>query len=304
MLETMRSFFKYVILFGSLLSLDLLMAQVGINTDNPTTMLDVNGNLSLNSSLLILNNGDNNIPADDHSLFTIIGPTADFNINTIQPLAEVDGQIITLVNTTPYSMTLKHEDSSGLNSILCTSNGDLILKGIYTTVTLQYLKSIQRWITVTFTNGESSKKRIFSSQGGSDIDTDSLDFVTMPDMALTLTPNNSTIFVSVSLSGIMDVLGSNDKPSQGYGDFRLKKIVESDTTIVAGFSNLATDADFRSSTNTAWNARLVMFPIAVTPGESILLQLEWRVLGENPGLLRSIPQSSPGRSHRSIAVLD
>src|SRR5690554_1071728 len=300
----MKSILKYIICILIFIAGYPLFAQVGINTDNPQTMLDVNGNLALNAGSLSLSSGNNNMVVDDHSLFNVTGSTGDFSINTIQPLNDVDGQVITLVNTTAYSMTLIHNDGGSANSIFCTSESDLVLKGIYTTVTLQYNKTLQRWLAVKFADGEVSKKRIFSSVGTIDTSTDSPDFSAMADVDITFTPQSHTVYVNVSLAGNMSLLGSNDKPSQGHGDFRLVKTVDGVSTVVAGFTTLATDIDFKSSTVTAWNSRMAMYPVAVTPGLSTLFQVEWRSDGQNPGTLLCNPLTSPDRSHSSITILD
>lgn len=300
----MKSILQYTICILIFLAGYPLLAQVGINTDNPQTMLDVNGDLSLNAGSLSLNNGNNNLIAGDYSLFNITGPTADFSINTIQPLTDVDGQLITLVNTTPYAMTLVHNDGGGVNSIFCTSEGDLVLNGIYTTVTLQYIKTLERWIAIKYADGEVYQKRIFSSVGTTDINTDSPDFSDMDEMNITFTPKGAVVFVNVSLSGHMGLLGVNGKPSQGYADFALVKTVGATSTIVAGFTTLASDVDYKSTAVTAWNSRMGMHPISVTPGVETTFQVQWRRDGDNPGILYCRPVFFRTISHRSITIFD
>ena len=300
----MKSILKYALCLLIFFNGYYLCAQVGINTENPQTMLDVNGNLALNAGSLSLSSGDNNIVADTHSLFNIDGPTADFNINTIQPLTDVDGQLLTLVNTTSHTMTLVHNDGAGANSIFCTSEGDLVLKGIYTTVTLQYIKTLERWMAIKYTDGGIYTKRIFNSVGLTDTNTNSFTFVNMANMSVPLTSKNSTVYVNVSLSGHMGLLGSKNKPAQGYGDFRLVKIVGGITTEVVGFTTLATDFDYKTPSVTAWNSRLVMFPVSVTPGEPTTFRVQWRRAGQNPGTLYCSTESFRNNSHRSITIFD
>lgn len=281
-----------------------LVAQIGINTDNPQTTLDINGDLALNAGSLVLNNGNNDIAADEYSLFNISGPTADFIINTIEPLTDVDGQIITLVNTTNYKMTLAHNVGAGPNSIYCTSGSDLVIKGVYSTITLQYIKSSERWLAVKYGDGGASKKTILSSVGLLDASTDSSDFSDMMDMGISFTPKSPVVYVNVSMSGHMGLLGSDGKAAQGYGDFRLVKTVGGTTSVVAGFTTLATDSDYRTSSLTAWNARVAMYPVFVTPGQATTLQVEWRRDGHNPGILYCRTEFFRNNSHRSITVIE
>ncbi len=300
----MKSIIKYALGISILFIGNALFSQVGINTDTPQTMLDINGDLSLNAVSLSLTNGTNNLVAGEHSLFNITGPTANFSINTIQPLSDVDGQLITLVNTTNFTMTLRHDFGSGANSIYCTNGADLVLNGIYSTITLQYIKTSQRWLAVKYGDGGASKRKIISSVGLLDTSTDSSDFSDMADVGVLFTPKNPIVYVNVSLSGHMGLLGSEDKPAQGYGDFILVKTIGGTSTVVAGFTTLATDSDYRTSSVTAWNARMAMYPVAVTPGVSTSFQVQWRRAGNNPGVLYCRTELFRNISHRSITVFD
>ncbi|QAA81277.1 hypothetical protein EI546_05845 [Aequorivita sp. H23M31] len=301
MLRMPLSIYVFAILY--LFQLNSLWGQVGINTEDPQTMLDINGNISLKAGFLTLVDGENNIVAADLSLYNISGPTTDFSINGIHPLTEVDGQIITLVNTTPHKMKIVHNSAGGPSGILCTSNGNLILKGIYNSVTLQYIKSIQRWITVASSDA-SFKNRIYSSIGNTDISNDSNNFIDMDEMVISLIPKKSRIYINVSIAGYMDPLTAANKASHGYADFQLVKTIGSVSTPITAFTSLASDVDYSSITQTAWNSRLVMFPVEVTPGEAISIQLQWRVGGQDFGSLYSNPSSSRNRCHRSITILD
>ena len=281
-----------------------LLAQVGINTENPKTMLDINGNLALRGSALSLNNGNNNVVAGDHSVVNISGPTANFNINTIQPLADVDGQLITLVNLVDYSMTLVNNSGGAPNSLFIPGGRDLSLKGKYSTITLQYIKSMQRWMVVKYANGGDIKKSIYSGVLNTDVSRNSSTFAQMaPSMKIDFTPANPLVLVNVSLAGVMDALGADNEPSQGYADFRLVKVSAGVTTVVGGFTTMATDVD-RSSSITAWNSKMAMYPVTVSPGVATSIYVEWRKAGKNPATLRCNPVSTPARSHGSITILD
>lgn len=295
---------KFSICFIILLSGYPLLAQVGINTVDPETMLDVNGNLSLNAATLTLDIGDNSLIGGNHSFFNIIGPTSSFKINAIQPLTDVDGQLITLVNTTNYTMTIVHNLGDGLNSIFVPNENDLALNGIYTTVTLQYNKTLKRWMVLKYADNDIYQRRIYSRVGITDIETDLSTFKDMEDMIISFIPTNTIVYVNVSLAGNMKTRGPNNELAQGYGDFILIKTVDSNPTVVAGTTSLATDSDYLVVA-TSWNARLAMYPVEVIPGELTELKVQWRRDGQNPGTLvctaESIDQDS---SHRSITVFD
>ncbi|AFL81686.1 hypothetical protein Aeqsu_2226 [Aequorivita sublithincola DSM 14238] len=280
-----------------------LMAQVGVNTDNPQTMLDINGNLSLNASTLSLNDGSNAVVGGNYTFFNISGPVNNFEINTIQPLTDVDGQIITLVNTTSNSMILVDNDGAGTNSIYCSNGSDLVLIGIYSTVTLQYNKTLERWTVLRHVDGErAGQGMIYNNSGKTDISTNSNNFSDMgSDMSITFIPRSTIVYVNISISGSMAAPVNAD--SQGYADFMLRKTVGIINTDVTGFTTIATDIDY-GVLLTPWYARLAMYPVTVTPGESTTLKIRWRRGGNNPNRLDCAPTSLPNNSHRSITIFD
>lgn len=125
-------------------------AQVGINTVDPKTTLDVNGAIALREGpALTLSNGINNdidLGTQPFSFYRITGPTADFSISGLIPASGADGQIVMLQNTTSQNMTILNQSgSSGTNQIFVPSDQDLLLRGINTTITLQYNASISKW---------------------------------------------------------------------------------------------------------------------------------------------------------------
>ena len=125
-------------------------AQVGINTTDPKTQLDVNGGLSLREGPPFnLSNGANsnlNLGTTPYSQYRISGPTAAFSINNIVPLTGADGQMVTLINTTTFPMTIRHNMGAAGTRILCPADTDLILTDRYSAVTLQYNTFASRWM--------------------------------------------------------------------------------------------------------------------------------------------------------------
>lgn len=147
-------------------------SQVGINTVDPRTILDINGALSLREGgVLTLSNGNNNVNlgATPYSYYRISGPTAAFNIRNITPVTTSNGQMVTLVNTTSQNMTIvNNTGGTAANRIYCPNGANIVLTGIYTSVTLQYNSSLSRW-TVVSTNasgGSSSNDWTITGNAG------------------------------------------------------------------------------------------------------------------------------------------
>ncbi|MEZ4778900.1 MAG: hypothetical protein R2786_05895 [Flavobacteriaceae bacterium] len=160
----------FLLLF--LLINSIAFSQVGINTVDPRTILDVNGALSLREGgVLTLSNGNNNVNlgATPYSYYRISGPTAAFNIRNITPVTTSNGQMVTLVNTTSQNMTIvNNTGGTAANRIYCPNGANIVLTGIYTSVTLQYNSSLSRW-TVVSTNasgGSSSNDWTITGNAG------------------------------------------------------------------------------------------------------------------------------------------
>ena len=126
----------------------LVHAQnVGINTTTPNAVLDINGDLILRGSTLTLLNGENNninTTGSKYSNYTITGPTTVFYITGIN--GGVDGRIVTLYNSTPFLMTLKHNAlQSAANNTIHTGTGIDFVLSSYSSVTLRYMTFDSKW---------------------------------------------------------------------------------------------------------------------------------------------------------------
>jgi len=129
-------------------------ANIGVGTALPQSKLDIDGDLALRNSALILSNGINNnvdLASAQMSSFTITGPTANFSITGLT--GGNDGRILILFNATSYYMTLSHENtsSSAINRIFLGGASDMILAP-NDKIILTYNTTINRWVEVAGSN--------------------------------------------------------------------------------------------------------------------------------------------------------
>ncbi len=135
------------------------LAQVGIETNDPTTPLDVNGSISLKEGQQLTmvdgNNNNINLGSTPFSFYRITGPTTSFNITGVVPLNAADGQIVTLQNDTNAIMNIIDASVSGsvaANRIIVPNRKDFQVRGKYASVTLQYIATTKRWTIVNGLN--------------------------------------------------------------------------------------------------------------------------------------------------------
>ena len=276
-------------------------AQVGINiaTNDPKTTLDVGGAISLASSTITLTKPNNyNIVVGDFSLVNIVGPNADFNINTIKPAIGADGQIVTFVNTTNHTMKVLHNSGVSINSVYCPYGTAIILSGMYSTVSMQYNETQKRWIVLKYSSEKQDYEDIiYSSIGTTDTETNSENFTPLADMSYTFTPKNDVVYVNVSVSGNMEGSGN----IHGFADLRLMNLTTNQ--VIAGATALASDNSYNAVT-TSWNIRMVMVPVTVTPGQPTDIEVQWRCGGGSPITLHCKADTGSLLSHRNIAIVD
>lgn len=105
---------KLLPLLFTLFCLHLITAQVGINTTNPVTTLDVNGSVSFREGpeivLLTGINRDISLSENKFSNYRIVGPTSSFSISGFIPETETEGQLLTIINTSNAPMTIVHNN--------------------------------------------------------------------------------------------------------------------------------------------------------------------------------------------------
>lgn len=280
----------------------------------------ISGSLSLKEGTqLTLSDGLNNpisLGTAPFSQYRIVGPTSAFTIGGIVPIADADGQMITLINTTslPFTILNNHPATNQDQRVYCPGERDFVLTGRYSTVTLQYNATLQKWVLVDYVGENANTDSPYGSnmqsvKGTTDTSMNSVNFTDMQDMTLTFTPTHSTVFVSFSASGFMNVSGT--MPENGGAAFRLINVTASNS-VEAGFATLATDYDsdtyngnFYEAVISAWSVGLNMFPVTVNPGESTTLKIQWaREAVAYAQELRCNVASDPSGAHRALTVFD
>lgn len=291
----MKKFIYVITLFTSVMN-----AQVGIGNTDPKTALDVSGALSLRQGTAInLANGANNnisLGANPSSFYRISGPTAAFNISGLVPITAVDGQIVTLENTTAQNFTIIHDaTSTAANRIYCPGGTNLALSGQYSTVTLIYNTSQTRWIVIGSTDNPYGKN-IQSVVGTTDITRNNNTFADMADMSITFTPKHNVVYVSFGASGDLNIASD----PQGFVEFKIIK----DGVAAGGCVSIASDYDDLGGSVGAWNAHFTMYPVTVTPGVSTTIKIQWMRDGISMGAVRCRPTTDPDYSHRNLTIFD
>lgn len=290
--------------------------NVGVGTTAPATMLEVNGALSLEegTALTLVNGNNNNINlgTTPYSLYRITGPTAPFLINGVVPAASANGQIVTIENTTPNDMTLAHQSgtSTAANQILVPGAKNLILKGQYSTVTLQYNATQQKWIVKSYAGDvqQTTQRDIYAVKGTTDISqSPDLTFYDMPEMTLTFTPKNSIVYVSFGASG--DVEPSTlFNISAGHNVSVRVMNVTAANRVEGGATSISTDYAYYSNTHyiaSGWSVSMNMFPVSVTPGVPNTIKLQWRSnsTGSTHRTYNHVATASSFH-HRSFTIMD
>lgn len=281
--------------------------------------IGINGSISIGegNALTFVNGLNSSISLGTYpfSQYRITGPSANFSLGSIIPIASSDGQVITLINTTNFPFTIIHNHTGTTDQslrIYCPKEADFVLNGKYSTVTLQYNKTLLRWVITNAVDGTNAPygSNIQSVKGITDTSINSVNFADMQGMTLTFTPTHSTVYVSFSASGYMDVSGTI--PENAGAAFRLINVTNGNR-VEAGISVLATDYDsdtdyygnFYEGVISAWNAGLNMFPVTVTPGVSTTLKVQWsRDALAYAKTLRCDVVSDPDGAHRSMTIFD
>ncbi len=121
--------------------------KLGVSTQAPTTMLDINGDLALRDTTITLVNGANNdVFIGGYSFIRIVGPTAAFTVSGLA--GGVDGKVVILYNTTTQNMTIANDaTSTSANRIYTLSGANVITTGTGS-ITMIYSTPDTRWIVI------------------------------------------------------------------------------------------------------------------------------------------------------------
>lgn len=266
-------------IFAALFSIISLYnySQVGINTTDPKTTLDVDGAIALREGAPInLSNGDNHnivLETNARSLYRITGPTTSFSISGIVPQASADGQMLTLENTTNTTLTLKHDTgSTAANRIYCPSEKDFILTGRYAAVTLQYNSTQKRWIITNHADsryGDNMQSVILPS-GTQNITATGGTHTDITGASITFTPRHATIYLSFTVSGYNPLDGVNGPDQKSWFAVR----VLNDGVNTANFVSISAANDDLSGAVGASTITAANFPLTVTPNVPVTIKLQ------------------------------
>jgi hypothetical protein len=131
----------------------LLMAMVsggqniGFGTNQPQTIIDLNGDFALRSTSLVLGNGTLNAVnvGAKFSSFRITGPTAPFTIAGLTP--GLEGKLVTLFNRSGQSMTIANDAASAnANARIITGTGASVIIPHNASIQFQFDNTVGRWV--------------------------------------------------------------------------------------------------------------------------------------------------------------
>jgi len=137
----------FLFLFGCL-TISLQAQYVGIGTETPTAMLDINGDVVFRTADLTVEDSVTlalDVNTEKFSSYRISGADSAFTLAGIT--AGMDGRLITLINESQFPMELNNEDStaSPADQIMTGNHENMVLE-VMGMVTLQYDTSAQKWL--------------------------------------------------------------------------------------------------------------------------------------------------------------
>ena len=121
--------------------------NIGFGTNQPQTIIDINGDLALRSTALVLANGTLNAVnvAAKFSSFRITGPTAAFTIAGLTPGTE--GKLVTFFNRSGHAMTVANEAATAnANARIVTGTDASLSIPSNASIQFQYDNTISRWV--------------------------------------------------------------------------------------------------------------------------------------------------------------
>ncbi|PKA83382.1 hypothetical protein ATE92_1534 [Ulvibacter sp. MAR_2010_11] len=289
---------SFILLIFTILPL-FICAQVGIGTTSPNSQLDVNGALSLRTGPdLILANGTNNnisLGTTPYSFYRIVGPTASFNIGSVVPNSgsASDGQLVTFENNTSQTMRIvNNAGGTAINRILCPGGQDLILNGLYATVTLMYQTNHARWVITGNSQNTASSDSVSLA---TDIQISSATWANVPSMGtLTFTARKPSVLIMLSASGFAYT------NSMAYVQLR----VLNGATSIGGTNTKMQSYDDVTGTITVWSCNFTKTLTGLTVGTNYTLTVQGQVSGILGTYNAAIfPITNPDSHHLTISAI-
>ncbi|MDZ4748559.1 MAG: hypothetical protein SH808_08730 [Saprospiraceae bacterium] len=149
-----------IILFTALTNLSA--QHVGIGTETPEAMLDVNGDVIFRTGELTIADSLNyilDVNSTKYSYYRVLDTLGDFTISGISP--GIDGRIVTLFNRSNFNMQLNHLDLAvDSTQRIITGTGENLNIPEHGMVSLLYDSTEQKWVVKN-----TSKSPLSSSMG-------------------------------------------------------------------------------------------------------------------------------------------
>ncbi len=144
---------KNLLLLGLILctSVQFGFAQnVGIGTENPEAVLDINGDVIFRPVNIIITDTANyvlDINTNRFSFYRITGPLNDFHIAGIS--GGMDGRVITLINRSNYIMELRHQNPETVpETQINTSTLESVFIEDQGLVSMYYDSGVHKWVVM------------------------------------------------------------------------------------------------------------------------------------------------------------
>lgn len=136
------------ILFACILTFPAFAQHVGIGTEDPQAMLDINGDVVFRTADITIVDSSTlalDVNTAPFSRYRIVGADSAFVVAGIT--AGMDGRVVTFINHTGFPMQMNHEDTSAAfpDRIVTGNQLNLVLEDMGT-VTIQYDSSAQKWV--------------------------------------------------------------------------------------------------------------------------------------------------------------
>ncbi|MBB6681052.1 hypothetical protein H4O20_06315 [Aequorivita sp. 609] len=218
-----------------------------------------------------------------YSQYLIEGPTGAFSIKSIKPISNADGQIVRLINSTAYDMTIVNDKTANPLRILCPNESNFNLKGKNSSVTLQYSKSLSKWTVLEYASKQGMRK--IDAIGKSNIHRQNSSWDTFDELDIEITPSSPLIYLNFNATGRRYLLAS--------AKFRI--LVNGDP--IPGLEIRA------SNSGGSYHASLSMYPLEVTPGEKIKFSVQWFREGSAIFVIYNHPLSDPSHN-RYLTIID